>query len=196
MWGKTKDESSARYYFLNLYYDTSKERCQSYLIRNTLRYKFTQVPEISPPEIDSVNAAEQATNINLATKIAALVNIFKVTFPDAKADLKPWANDMATQELVDPDSIDIGFHFPGWSRSLQSRSILVQVRFYQDPLTQERRVIGIEAAGFDHTGKQWTLSTVETWQFVGDKQPNSEMSEKLKQFCRQVFELFNGPQKV
>ena len=59
-----------------------------------------------------MNAAQKATNIELATKIAALVNLFKSEFPDAKADLKPWQNDVDTRELVDPDSIDIGFHFP------------------------------------------------------------------------------------
>jgi len=138
-----------------------------------------------------VNAAEQATNIEFASKIAAVVNLFKSEFPDAKVDLKPWVNDPDTRKLVDPDSIDIGFHFPGWSRRFQSRSILVQIRFYQDPLDAFRRVIGVEAAGFDHRGKQWRLSTVEEWRFEGSSQPIPEVGEKLKDFCRQVFELFN-----
>jgi hypothetical protein len=139
-----------------------------------------------------VNAAEQATNIQVASKIAAVVNLFKSEFPDARGDLKPWANDPDTRELVDPDSIDIGFHFPGRSRLFQSRSILVQIRFYEDPVTGIRRAIGVEVAGFDHKGKQWLLSTVEEWQFVGESQPVPEVGEKLKHFCRQIFELFNG----
>ncbi len=139
-----------------------------------------------------MNAAEQATNIEFASKIAAVVNLFKSEFPDAKADLKPWVNDPNTKELVDPDSIDIGFHFPGWSRRFQSRSILVQIRFYEDPLTSSRRAIGVQVEGFDHQGKQWRLSTVEEWQAVGASQPVSEVTEQLKHFCRQVFELFNG----
>jgi hypothetical protein len=139
-----------------------------------------------------VNAAEQATNIALASKIAAVVNLFKLEFPDVRVDLKPWVNDADTRELVDPDSIDIGFHFPGWSRKFQSRSILVQIRFYEDPLDASlRRAIGVEAAGFDHSGKRWRFSTVEQWQFVGDSQPSSEVGDKLKHFCRQVFDLFN-----
>ncbi len=138
-----------------------------------------------------MNAAEQATNIEYATKIAAVVNLFKSEFPDAKVDLKPWVNDPDTRELVDPDSIDIGFHFPGWSKRFQSRSILVQIRFYEDPLDAAHRVIGVEAAGFDHRGKQWRLSTVEQWRFEGASQPVAEVGEKLKHFCRQVFELFN-----
>jgi hypothetical protein len=139
-----------------------------------------------------VNAAEQATNVTVASKIATVVNLFKSEFPDAKVDLKPWANDPDTRELVDPDSIDIGFHFPGWSRRLQSRSILVQIRFYKDALEASRRAIGVEAAGFDHRGKQWRLSTVEEWRFEGASHPVPEVGEKLKHFCRQVFELFNN----
>lgn len=138
-----------------------------------------------------MNAAEQAVGLTLATKIAAVVNLFKSHFPDAKADLKPWANDPDTRELVDPESIDIGFHLPGWSRLLQSRSVLVQIRFHQDPELDSRRAIGIEAAGFTHLGEQWRLSTIDHWQFVGKTEPVDPLKEKLKQFCYQVFELFN-----
>lgn len=139
-----------------------------------------------------MNAAEQAKSLEVASKIAAVVNLFKSEFPDAKADLKPWKNDPDTRELVDPDSIDIGFHLPGWSRKFQSRSLLVQIRFYKDPLTATRRIIGIQVEGFDYRGKPWRLSTVDDWQFVGESQPAAEVREKLKQFCRQTFELFEG----
>jgi hypothetical protein len=138
-----------------------------------------------------VNAAEQARNIELASKIAAVVNLFKSDFPDVKVDLKPWMNDQDTRELVDPESIDIGFHFPGRSRLLQSRSILIQIRFYQDPVEGSRRAIGVEAAGYDHTGQQWRFSTVENWGFVGETEPAAESAEKLKHFCREILGLFN-----
>lgn len=138
-----------------------------------------------------MNAAEQAKNIEVASKIAAVVNLFKSEFPDAKADLKPWSNDPDTRELVDPDSIDIGFHFPGWSPRFQSRSILVQIRFYDDPLDRCRRAIGVEAVGFNHAGEQWRLSTVENWNVTGRSHPVPEVIEQLKHFCRNVFELFN-----
>jgi hypothetical protein len=137
-----------------------------------------------------LNAAEQATNLRLAGKIASAVSLFRSEFPDARVDLKPWANDLSTKDLVDPDSIDIAFHFPGWSRRWQSRSILIQIRFYNEE--NYRRVIGMEAAGFDYRGKQWRLSTIEEWQIEGDVQPIPERSEQLRQYCRQVFELFQG----
>ena len=137
-----------------------------------------------------MNAAEQARSLEVASKIAAVVNVFKSEFPDAKADLKPWQNDPETIELVDPDSIDIGFHLPGWSRKFQSRSILIQIRFYEDPLTTARRAIGIQLEGFDYRGKRWRLSTVDRWEFVGESQPAPEVEEKLKRFCREVLSIF------
>ncbi len=140
-----------------------------------------------------MNAAEQAKGLELATKIAAVVTLFKAAFPDARVDLKPWANDANTQEWVDPDSIDIAFHFPGWSRLFQSRSILVQIRFFEDPLTGDRRVIGLEVAGFTQLlGEQWRLSTIENWEFVGETQPKDTIKDSLRKFCRQVFEVFSG----
>lgn len=139
-----------------------------------------------------MNAAEQAKGLEVASKIAAIVNLFKTQFPDAKADLKPWRSDPDTQELVDPDSIDIGFHLPGWSRRIQSRSILVQIRFYQDPLEETYRLIGLEMAGFNHAGQAWRFSTVEQWRFEGQTPPVPEVRERIKQFARQVFEVFRG----
>lgn len=140
-----------------------------------------------------MNAAEQATNLELASKIATAVNLFKFEFPDAKSDLKPWKNDPETRELVDPDSIDIGFHFPGVSKSWRSRSVLIQIRFYQDPVTKLRRAIGLEVAGFDHRGEVWRLSTVENWSFVGESVPSAEVGNQLKQVCRHILEVFNQP---
>ncbi len=137
-----------------------------------------------------MNASEQANTLETTTKIASVVNLFKQHFPDAKADLKPWQNDPDTIDLIDPNSIDIGFHFPGWSRKLQSRSILVQIRFHQDIVEQTHKFIGIETAGFNHSGEVWRFSTIENWQLTGKSLPTKEIEEKLKLFCRGVFELF------
>jgi hypothetical protein len=143
-----------------------------------------------------VNAAEQARGLDLTTKIAAVVNLFKTQFPDARADLKPWANDPSTRALVDPDSIDIGFHLPGWSPRFQSRSILLQIRLHdllhsEDLLPLSRRAIGVEAVGFTHEGEKWRLSTIADWSFVGAAQPADPIKQQLKQVCQQIIELFN-----
>ena len=138
-----------------------------------------------------MNASERAKGLDITTKIASVVNLFKAQFPDVKVDLKPWKNDPGTRELVDPDSIDIGFHFPGWSRRIQCNSILVQIRFYKDPLEKTERFIGLETAGFSHVGQAWRFSTVENWQLLGQCQPATQVEDKLKTFSRQVFELFS-----
>ncbi len=141
----------------------------------------------------SVNAAEQANSIEFASKIATVVGLFKGEFPDLRVDLKPWANDRETRDLVDPDSIDLGFHFPGVSRLFRCRSLLVQIRLHPDPDTEKRRVIGLEVAGFDHRGKQWTLSTIDNWSFAGSVSPDPTCGERLKQCCRQTLALFADP---
>ena len=102
-----------------------------------------------------MNASEQARGLEITTKIAMIVNLFRAQFPDAKADLQPWRNDPETQEWVDPNSIDIGFHLPGWSPRFQSRSILVQIRLHTDPVDQSQRLIGLETMGFNHEGQAW-----------------------------------------
>ncbi|HZG40368.1 MAG TPA: hypothetical protein VEZ50_16945 [Nodosilinea sp.] len=152
-----------------------------------------------------MNAAEQANSIEFASKIAAVVGLFKSELPDLRADLKPWANDPDTRDLVDPDSIDLGFHFPGVSRLFQCRSLLVQIRLYTDPETigsqgasqrGERRVIGLDLAGFDHRGKRWCLSTIDNWAFSGDVMPDPTCRKRLRRCCRQVFALFNDLPQV
>ncbi|XLQ11882.1 MAG: hypothetical protein KPI85_01780 [cyanobacterium endosymbiont of Epithemia adnata isolate EadnSB Bon19] len=143
-----------------------------------------------------MNASAKAQGLEVATKIAVIVHLFESYFPDAKADLKPWYNDPDTIELVDPNSIDIGFHLPGWSPRFQSRSLLVQIRFHQDSLDDSEKLVGVDTAAFNHQGQTWRLSTVYDWQFEGNYQPAADVEEKLKCFCRQIFELFNQNDKI
>ncbi|MEL6136537.1 MAG: hypothetical protein AAFR42_03885 [Cyanobacteria bacterium J06628_6] len=144
-----------------------------------------------------MNAAEQASSIEFASKIAAVVALMKAGLPDLRADLKPWTNDPETRGLVDPDSIDIGFHFPGVSRSYRCRSLLVQIRFCAaadfdegGANDQARRVIGVEMAGFDHRGQRWQLSTIDDWHCEGSEIPSPPQAQQLKHCCRQIFEVF------
>ncbi|MEL4893970.1 hypothetical protein [Crocosphaera sp. Alani8] len=143
-----------------------------------------------------MNASEKAQGVEIATKIASTVHLFKTHFPDAKADLEPWHDDPDTLELVDPHSIDIGFHLPGWSPRFQSRSMLVQIRFHKDPVDKIQRLVGLEITGFNHQGQAWRLSTVENWQLEGNYQPARDIAEGFKCFCREVFEVFNNNRKL
>lgn len=128
-----------------------------------------------------MNAADQATSPETATKIAAIINLFKQHFPKVKANLKPWTNDPDTQEWLDPDSIDIGLNLP-------VGQTLIQLRL------QERRLLGIEAACYGPFGtERWKFSTIGNWTFLGTHPPQSGFQEKLKQTCQDIFMVFNGP---
>ena len=137
-----------------------------------------------------MNAAEQAHTPDLACKIAQVALIFRHEFPDAKADLSPWLRDPATQQNVDPDSIDVGFNFPGRKPDCQCRSILVQIRFSDTLLTFNAQIIGIEISGHDHVGQQWRLSTVGDWTCAGKNSPTPYAQDRLKRFCQMVFNVF------
>ncbi len=141
-----------------------------------------------------MNASDQAKGLEITSKIAAVVHLFRTQFPDARCDLKPWRNDPNTQEFVDPDSIDMAFHLPGWSPRYQSRSILVQIRFHSDPIDHAQSLIGIETIGINHQGQAWRLSTVDNWQVLGPYLPAMDIREKLRHFTQEVFALFQPTQ--
>lgn len=139
-----------------------------------------------------MNAAEQALGVSMTAKIAAVVNLVKQEFPDMKVDLKPWANDPSTRELVDPNSIDLAFHLPGWSRRCQARSLLLQIRLFRDPISEEQRAIGVEAVGLSFQGEQWRLSTVGDWQLVGSNLPQADIQKQLRKICEMILLLFGS----
>ncbi|MEO1432380.1 MAG: hypothetical protein AAFS12_08840 [Cyanobacteria bacterium J06632_19] len=140
-----------------------------------------------------MNAAKQAKSIELVSKIASLEVIFKTEFNQAIADFKPWLSDSTTQNMADPNSIDISFSFPEQHSGLHCRCILIQVRFSKALLSRNCRMIGIEASGYNHQNEQWHFSTIGDWQFEGNYQPTSFCQEKFRRFCRQVFILFKHP---
>jgi hypothetical protein len=127
-----------------------------------------------------MNAAERATSPEAATKIAAVVDLFKRQFPTVKANLKPWDNDPDTQEWVDPDSLDIGLNLP-------AGQTLIQLRLH------EQRLIGVEASCFGPFGdRRWCFSTIGDWTFVGTNPPPNGFQDTVKQVCKELFLLFNG----
>ena len=140
-----------------------------------------------------MNAAKQAKSIELISKIASLEVIFKTEFSEAIADFKPWSSDSTTQNLADPNSIDISFSFPGQHSGFHCQCILIQVRFSEALLAPNCRMIGIEAYGYNHQSQQWRFSSIGDWEFEGTYQPISFCQEKFRRFARQVFILFKHP---
>lgn len=138
-----------------------------------------------------MNAAEQANNVVVASKIASVVTLFKTQFPGGGSISNPGQMTQRRENWLILILLILASTSRGRSRLLQSRCILIEIRFYHDPIDQTRRVIGVEAAGYDHQGQQWKLSIIENWNFVGKTEPEPESAKKLKLFCRQIFQLFN-----
>ena len=62
-----------------------------------------------------MNAADQARSVELAAAIAAVVGHFRLHFPAARANLTPWRDDPLTRAFDERETLDLSFHFPGWS---------------------------------------------------------------------------------
>ncbi len=140
-----------------------------------------------------MNAADQAKSIKAVSKIAAATNLMLSEFPDLAVDLSPWLKNAETHQFDDPDSIDLGFHFPGRSITCQSRSILMQIRLLRS--ASQAKPIGIELSGHDHTGQQWWFTTLGQAEFFGAALPLPKVQATLKQVCEQVLHLYNPAAK-
>ncbi|MEL6438970.1 MAG: hypothetical protein AAFQ80_06925 [Cyanobacteria bacterium J06621_8] len=138
-----------------------------------------------------MNAFEQIKSLEAIGKIEAVVHLFRVEFPECLADLKPWIQSEENIQQNDPNSIDIGFHFPDVNYACSCRSILMQVKVHRDSQYGER-AIGICLAGYGAYQEQWQFSTVEYWEFSGMSKPKIKAQETLKKVCRRILELFNA----
>ncbi|MDR5640251.1 hypothetical protein RHJ63_03240 [Thermosynechococcus sp. JY1334] len=139
----------------------------------------------------TVNAAEQAVTVQMASKLGAIVHLFKQCNADLRADLHPWADDPHTRNLVDPDSIDIGFHLPGWSRRWQARSLLLQIRLYCDPDSPQRRAIGLDIVGFSYMSEQWRFSSIGAGVFSGNNLPSEDLQQQLRSISQKILAVLN-----
>lgn len=141
-----------------------------------------------------MNAAEQARNLELAQAIASVATLFRGRFPDARANLRPWREDPQTRAFVEHESVDLSFHFPGWSPRLQCRSLLVQLRLDRPAAAADRRprLLGVTIRGLTYESERWRLATVGDWSPSGSHLPQPEVSDSLRGFCHELFALFGG----
>lgn len=144
-----------------------------------------------------MNAAEQARNLELAQAIASVATLFRRRFPDARANLRPWREDPQTEAFAERDSVDLSFHFPGWSPRTQCRSLLLQLRLEQPPVAQAAgstarrpRLLGVILRGLTYESERWRMATVGDWRPTGPHRPAPTVEEELLQFCRELFDLF------
>jgi hypothetical protein len=139
-----------------------------------------------------MNAADQARNLELAQAIASVAALFRRQFPDARANLTPWRDDPHTRAWAEQESLDLSFHFPGWNPRNQCRSMLVQLRLERPPRGGSRpRLIGVLIRGLTYERERWRLATMGDWQPSGSHLPQPAVVGKLKQVCRDLFELFS-----
>ena len=149
-----------------------------------------------PLQDEAMNAAEQARNLDLAQAIATVATLFRRRFPDARANLRPWREDPQTLAFADRDSIDLSFHFPGWSPRTQCRSLLLQLRLEQPPAAHgagaapRPRLLGAILRGLTYDSERWRMATVGDWRPTGPHRPASAVEADLQEFCRELFDLF------
>ncbi len=138
-----------------------------------------------------MNAADQARSLHLAQAIASAATLFREHFPDARANLKPWRDDALTRAYGEPETLDLSFHFPGWSPRTQCRSLLLQLRLDQPPGAGTRpRLLGVLIRGLTYESERWRLATVGDWQPSGAHLPEPAVVARLQCFCRELFALF------
>lgn len=155
-----------------------------------------------PAQDGGMNAAEQACNIKLAQAIASVSTLFRGRFPDARPNLRPWREDPETRVFVERESVDLSFHFPGWSPRTQCRSLLVQLRLERAPAspgggaTGRPRLLGVILRGFTYESERWRLATVGDWRPTGSHPPSAAVEQALQEFCRELFDLFGRASEV
>lgn len=138
-----------------------------------------------------MNATDHTDTYAMLSKISRIVALFTEQFLDARPDLSPWISDPALRYLIDPNSIDLCFHFPGWHPTCHSHCVLTQIRFSADPHSTDAYLIGIESMGYTYTEPYWRCSTADDWDFNGKSPPTVSAREKLEQFFHDVYALFD-----
>ena len=74
-----------------------------------------------------VNAGESLQSMFQVGAVATAVMLVRRQFPAAEPNLRPWRDDPQTRRWHEPESLDLAFHFPGWSPRLECRSLLLQL---------------------------------------------------------------------
>ena len=137
-----------------------------------------------------MNAAEAIHSVPQAQALASSVTLVRRHFPAAKPNLRPWRDDPQTRQWTEQESLDLSFHFPGWSPRLQCRSLLLQLRLREDPRQCSSPLLGVVMRGMTYDGERWRLATVGDWQPSGSHLPQPDQVLQLQQICRDLHALF------
>jgi len=141
----------------------------------------------------SVNAADAVNSVVLVQALASTVTLVKQRFPAARANLRPWRDDPQTRDWLEEETLDLSFHFPGWSPRLECRSLLLQLRLKSAAIAHPQtspELLGVLMRGMTFDGERWRLATMGDWQPEGSHLPRQEQVHQLREICRELFILF------
>ena len=139
-----------------------------------------------------MNAGESVHSVARMRALASTITLVRRQFPAAKANLSPWRDDPQTRQWSETESLDLSFHFPGWSPRLECRSLLMQLRISTEGSDEQLRLLGVLMRGMTYDGERWRLATVGKWLPEGTHLPQQQQVKQLQQICRDLFELFDG----
>ncbi len=142
--------------------------------------------------MNGLNAGESVRSVEQARTLASAVTLVRRHFPAASANLRPWRDDAQTREWTEPESLDLAFHFPGWSPRLECRSLLMQLRLSRSETGASGQLLGVLMRGMTYDGERWRMATVGDWQPAGSHLPQPDQVQRLRQICHELFELFGG----
>ena len=140
----------------------------------------------------AVNAGESVHSVARMRALASTITLVRRQFPAAQANLSPWRDDPQTRQWTETESLDLSFHFPGWSPRLECRSLLMQLRVSAERGDDQLRLLGVLMRGMTYDGERWRLATVGEWLPEGPHLPQQQQVKQLQQICRELFELFDG----
>jgi hypothetical protein len=132
-----------------------------------------------------MNAIEHATSIEIATKIATVVNLFQWRFPGLTADLAPWLDNVETRKFDDRNSLDLSFSFPERHLYCQCQNILLQIF-----LPTDARSLTIEMTGHDYLGLRWRFIHGDRAEFMGVSLPILDGKKRLREVCALTQVIF------
>ena len=139
-----------------------------------------------------MNAGDQVRSLELVQLIASVAALFRQHFPDARPNLRPWRDDPHTRAFEDQQTLDLSFHLPGWSPRSQCRSFLLQLSLAGGVSEVKPRLLGVTIRGLTYESERWRLTTLGDWRPAGSHLPAESVTLKLKQFCVELFDLFEA----
>ena len=139
-----------------------------------------------------MNAGESVHSVARMRALASTITLVRRQFPAAQPNLSHWRDDPQTRQWSETESLDLSFHFPGWSPRLECRSLLMQLRISGERADDQPRLLGVLMRGMTYDGERWRLVTVGEWLPEGLHLPQQQQVKQLQQICRELFELFDG----